>query len=164
MKEILGFPRYFIEEDGTVIGPRGIRKPTLKNNGYLYLTVHNKALGKTLNITIHRAVAVAFIPNPHNLPTVNHKDGIKLHCHKDNLEWATHSEQLYHSVRVLGNKNALENRTALYLNGKEVFRGSLQEVGGYLQCSAQYLGRLLLQGKDRYRNYTLVKLGTNKVK
>lgn len=34
-------------------------------------------------------VAETFIPNPHNLPEINHIDGNKLHNNKDNLEWCS---------------------------------------------------------------------------
>lgn len=53
---------------------------------------------------IHRLVATAFIPNPNNLPTVNHKDGDKDRNWADNLEWATQRDNNLHSFYTLGNK------------------------------------------------------------
>jgi hypothetical protein len=40
--------------------------------------------------TIHRLVATAFIPNPSELPCINHKDENPINNHVDNLEWCTH--------------------------------------------------------------------------
>lgn len=46
---------------------------------------------------IHRLVAKAFIPNPNNLPTVNHIDGNKHNNNVSNLEWASYSENNQHA-------------------------------------------------------------------
>jgi len=54
--------------------------------------------GILTSLTIHRLVALAFIPNPGNKRTVNHIDGNKQNNHKDNLEWSTYSENLKHAL------------------------------------------------------------------
>ena len=52
-------------------------------NGYLYVKLRGKMIG------VHRLVASAFIPNPHNLPQVNHKDENKSNNNVTNLEWCS---------------------------------------------------------------------------
>lgn len=58
-----------------------------------YVMVHAK--GKLL--LLHRLVAKAFIPNPQELPEVNHKDGNKQNNRVDNLEWITRHQNARHA-------------------------------------------------------------------
>ena len=51
---------------------------------------------------IHRLVALQFVPNPHNKPCVNHKDGNRKNNAATNLEWVTYSENNLHAYRTLG--------------------------------------------------------------
>ena len=55
------------------------------NKGYYVVNLYKKGKGKTK--LIHRLVALAFIPNPNNLPEINHKDENKQNNMMDNLEW-----------------------------------------------------------------------------
>ena len=62
-----------------------IIKPTKDKYGYLYITLCKN--GKKKTIKIHRLVAEAFLPNPDNLPEVNHKDENKINNRANNLEF-----------------------------------------------------------------------------
>lgn len=64
-----------------------IIRPFVKNKKYNYLRVSITKDGKATKYSVHRLVAMAFIPNPNNLPQVNHKDENKENNRVDNLEW-----------------------------------------------------------------------------
>ena len=101
-KDIEGFEGYYqISNMGrvkslerTVWNGRGYQKVPEKileggDNGYGYLKVELCKEGKVKTCRIHRLVAMAFIPNPNNLPEVNHKDKIRTNNKVENLEWCT---------------------------------------------------------------------------
>ncbi len=81
------FNNYYVSSDGRVYSlfTNKVLKPAIDRYGYykVTLTVNNKLK----YITVHRLVASAFIPNPNNLPQVNHKDENKLNNNVENLEW-----------------------------------------------------------------------------
>lgn len=60
-------------------------KPYTDNDGYLRVNLYKD--GKMKQYLIHRLVADAYIPNPDNLPQVNHKDENKANNCLQNLEW-----------------------------------------------------------------------------
>ena len=67
-------------------------------NKYCIVTLNVK--GKTVTRLLHRLVATAFIPNPLNLPQVNHKDGKKKNCKATNLEWRTCLGNHRHALKL----------------------------------------------------------------
>lgn len=77
--------------------PYGIMKPnTSKRFGYKRLTLTGYD-GIQRIFTVHALVAKAWIPNPENLPQVNHKDTIKINCKVGNLEWCTAKYNMEHA-------------------------------------------------------------------
>lgn len=89
-----------------------VLKQCISKKGYLRTSIMGKP--NTAYLIMHRVVAKAFIPNPNNLPEVNHKDGNKQNNHVDNLEWCTHEYNVKHSVenkladysKIAGSKNS----------------------------------------------------------
>jgi hypothetical protein len=96
-----------------------ILKTSISKKGYVQVSLSKN--NKRFHTGIHRVVAIAFIPNPNNLPQVNHKDGNKLNNEEDNLEWSTNSDnQLHAIVNNLTNPNYGENHHLAKFNNSEV--------------------------------------------
>lgn len=79
---------------GKADGQYVIRKNRISGKGYPSITLHHQ--GERKYFFIHRLVAEAFIPNPKELPQINHKDGNKRNNCVENLEWCTNSENMNH--------------------------------------------------------------------
>lgn len=83
------YPQYQVSDCGEVLSlnSRKLLIPQTSSTGYLYVNLYKG--GKMKSVKIHRLVAKLFVPNPENLPQVNHKDENKLNNKADNLEWCT---------------------------------------------------------------------------
>ena len=136
---------YIVREDGKIFSThnRGRAKyhqeikQRMNLDGYMCITV-----GKTGNRTVasvHRLVAKAFIPNPLNLPEVNHKDGhrkdfnfagTKENNYEDgNLEWVDRKENMLHASRTgLINKDSKKRKISTALNQKKSVEKALRPV------------------------------------
>ncbi len=66
--------------------------------GYLKVSIWYR--GKRTVVSVHRLVAIAFIPNPKRKPQINHIDGNRFNNSWSNLEWATGRENQDHAVRT----------------------------------------------------------------
>lgn len=93
---------YFISENGEVYSnkPSGLKKLTtrLKPDGYYNIGLNRKGVRKFFRV--HRLVGECYIPNPNNLPQINHINGIKTDNRIENLEWVTGSENQKHAYQI----------------------------------------------------------------
>ena len=107
--KIKGYENYEVTTTGDVINTKTGRvlKQQKDKGGYMQV-----ALGRKKRFLVHRLVAQAFIPNPLNLPCVNHRDEDKTNNSVDNLEWCTHE---YNNNYGTHNKKIGESTT----NGKQ---------------------------------------------
>lgn len=102
MKELVNHKTYFVTESGKLFRIKKDKKYEIKGsiNYYGYLEICFWVNKKGCSKKIHRLIAEAFIPNPENKKTVNHKDGNKLNNSAKNLEWATIGENVRHARKL----------------------------------------------------------------
>lgn len=92
---IPNFENYGISKCGEICSFK--KKKLLKQGKWgAYKNVALSKNGKIYYFRVHRLVAATFIPNPKDLPQVNHKDGNKFNNDVTNLEWCTCSYNIKH--------------------------------------------------------------------
>ncbi|MGB0452592.1 MAG: NUMOD4 domain-containing protein [Bacteriovoracaceae bacterium] len=94
---VVGFPCYEVSTFGRVrnVITQNLLSPKYDKDGYQSLGIYNSN-GKRKFFQVHRLVAFAFIPNPNNLPEVNHFDFQKDNNFYLNLEWSTRLLNMQH--------------------------------------------------------------------
>jgi len=91
MSEIPNFPNYLIYRDGRVWNiKRGIFMKTCLRRGYEAICLSQNKKNKCMSL--HRLLAIIYIPNPDNKPCVDHIDRNRQNNNLDNLRWATYKE------------------------------------------------------------------------
>ena len=138
-KEIPDFENYMISNLGRVksfkcnINKNGkILKPSI-NNGYYFVCLTNNN-GKLVKKNIHRLISELFIPNPNNLPNVDHIDTNRLNNDLSNLRWASLSQNQCNRNKqvtktsskykgVYWNKKMQKWRAQVSFEGKQYYLG-----------------------------------------
>jgi hypothetical protein len=150
MKQVEYKKNYIVYEDGRVWIKKANRFAKLSNSdGYLLVNIN----GRTEKV--HRVVATCFIPNPLNLPEVNHKWGIKTDNRVSELEWSTSSKNKEHAWRILG-----LNYTKKACQATHILTGATYEFTSQAECSRELklnLGHInnCLRGRSKqHKGYT----------
>lgn len=93
----------YLRKNGRLDNRKGKQlRPSVDKYGYERVVLTKNGIRKTYSV--HKLVALAFIPNPENKTTINHIDGNKRNNNVSNLEWATEKENQNHKW-----KNGLAN-------------------------------------------------------
>jgi DNA-binding transcriptional regulator YiaG len=99
-------------------------------HGYLHVSLYKNGIAHTKNI--HIIVARTFIPNPLNLPEINHIDGNKENCAVSNLEHSTKSDNEKHA-RKIGLKSAIKGEKNNFAKLTEIQVKEIRELKGKLK-------------------------------
>ena len=101
-RDIEGFEgRYRISDHGRVFSLLSKKLLNIYTNSHGYQCVYLYLDGHYKNFKVHRLVAVAFVPNPLNLPQVNHKNEDKTYNYYTNLEWCSAAYNNNYGTRTL---------------------------------------------------------------
>lgn len=119
--QISEHPNYEISKDGIIRITKNlhIKSQYISSTGY-YMVTLTCGLRKQKPRRVHRLLAQTFIPNPGNLPEINHKDGNKLNNKLNNLEWSTHLDNVRHAFRLGLVNNTGQNNASNKLTPFEV--------------------------------------------
>lgn len=158
------YPNYYISNCGRVKS-RHNNILKLEQNEYLAISL-GKGENRKFN-KIHKLVAKYFVPNPNNLPQINHKDENKYNNHHTNLEWCTQKENMDHSSKTRGRNGGSKIPVVIVDNDNNIiesFPSKISLARKYGVCSTTiqrvfngfqrtYKGNRLMTLKDYEKNY-----------
>tara|TARA_R110002126_G_scaffold97397_3_gene226995 strand:- start:1732 stop:2421 length:690 start_codon:yes stop_codon:yes gene_type:complete len=128
-KYIIGSPNYIITTTGDIF--------SLISHKYLHLNIGKNGYVTTCidsqkRIYLHRLLALHFIPNPNNLPMIDHRNGIRTDNKLKNLRWVTRSQNCHNTsisrnntsgITGVGyNKSAQKWSATMEINGKKLYK------------------------------------------
>tara|TARA_R110000796_G_scaffold226267_1_gene342770 strand:+ start:113 stop:571 length:459 start_codon:yes stop_codon:yes gene_type:complete len=147
MTSIEGFEHYIIFEDGKIMNQYGKElKPCKNKKGYIQLVLSKNK--KQKNFSLHRLLALTFIPNPDNLPEVDHIDRDRSNNDLENLHWVTSLENCQNKGEFKSNTSGIKN-IAKYKGGwifrKQINKKIYQKISLDKQIVIDYKKNLFLE-------------------
>ena len=170
-KVIEEFPDYEVSDKGRIRRRTSakstykgkIKKTFINNVGYECVILHKD---KQYCRTVHRLVAIAFLPKPDGGNEINHKDENKLNNTVENLEWCTHKYNINYGTAIKRKSEKLRKRTVEYctisvpvkttiylLDGNTYY--DRNQVAEALKLSIGRICQMLQRGGNRH--HTLIK-------
>lgn len=144
-KEVDGYENYYTVSDFGRIKSisknrvNGYAEKILKQslNGRGYFHVGFSRYGEVKYFSVHKLVAIAFIPNPNKKEEINHKKGIKIDNRATELEWNTHLQNIRHARETGLDKGELENHSMTTLTNEKVMEIYISNLS-YKELAMKY--------------------------
>jgi hypothetical protein len=167
-----GFENYLIDKKGTIISLKRrlphIMKPKMDKDGYLEIGLRKFENGKNIKkfFRVHRLVALAYIPNPNDLPLINHKNNNRNDNRTDNLEWcnSTYNNQYAFKMGREPSYNG-QKKVVVLLNGNIVNEfGSIKACAEYFGMSDGHVRRIIkgqLNNNGKLKDYEFKIISNN---
>ena len=140
IKQIPNFEDYYISNTGNVYSTKTGSFKLLKqftDSSGNYMMIGLQQNGKPKKALVHRLVAIAFLPNPKNLPEVDHKDKNKHNNNVENLSWCTRKDNLNHSYST---KSPTRNYCVAKLYKDEIMIGEFDGIAKAAKYAKQKFG------------------------
>lgn len=116
-----------------------IIKPGTDKDGY-YVFVYSIESQRTTK-RVHRVVAETFIPNPENLPQVNHKNSIRNDNRVENLEWVSARDNMMHGIKygnVKPTSGEINGMSKLTEDDVRAIRAAYEAGESYSEIATRY--------------------------
>lgn len=125
---------YKVDKKGNVYNHDYKLSTHISPSGYnrISLAMNDGTTTKRQNKYVHRLVAEAWIPNPKNLPFVNHINANKIDNRVENLEWCTASQNMLHDSKLRGTGKkiyAFDSKTGKFYKSFESIKAAGREIG-----------------------------------
>lgn len=165
-RSVHGFEEVYEVSNTGLVRRKGKEKPLFQTLGKEDARGHKPRAyvqlwkdGKSYLRSVHRIVALAFVPNPDNKPTVNHKDGNPLNNNASNLEWATYSENQKHAYEngLIKPKRPYKQKTCRPVigtdkAGKTIRFSSVHEAARELGVTVMAVSNVVRENEKRTEN------------
>lgn len=155
-KEIKEYPNYKISNFGDIFSKklnRNLRLEPRKEDGYVRVMLYNEFGSK--RFYLHTLVAETFVPNPNNLPEVDHIDCKRENNQSDNLKWATREENMDRCFGLMHHRcNPVKIKAINIITKDEIVFNSTHEASRELNLSNGHISDILHNRKKSTHNWT----------